>query len=160
VRREGGAHAEPALVRTPVRRRRPHARREGRAGGERGRQRRATIRASRAGLVAERLSAFASSAADAVFVAGGPSGAPLLGVASAHALPLFHAPGQLVRLTALAVRPEAQGAGTGRALVAAAEEWAWSVDARRIEVRPAATSDPVPTRSTRRSATRWTSADS
>jgi GNAT superfamily N-acetyltransferase len=85
-------------------------------------------------LIAERLAAFASSAADVVFVAGGPPGERLLGVVSAHALPLFHAPGQLVRLTALAVRAEAQGTGVGRALVAAAEAWAWSVDARRIEV--------------------------
>ena len=87
-----------------------------------------------AALVAERLAVFAASAADAVFVAGGAPGTPQLGVVSAHALPLFHAPGRLVRLTALAVRDEAQGAGVGRALVAAAEEWAWSVDARRVEV--------------------------
>lgn len=86
------------------------------------------------GLVAERLEAFAASTADAVFVAGGAPGAPLLGVASAHVLPLFHAPGQLARLTALAVSGEAQGRGVGRALVAAVERWAWSVGARRLEV--------------------------
>ncbi len=88
-------------------------------------------------LVAERLAAFAASAAsdaDAVFVAGGPPGAPLLGVVSAHALPLFHATGRLVRLTALAVRAGSQGRGVGRALVAAAEAWAWRVGARRVEV--------------------------
>ena len=87
-----------------------------------------------AALIVERLTAFASSTADAVFVVGGPPGARLLGVLSAHALPLFHAPGQLVRITALAVREGAQGAGVGRALVEAAEEWAWSVGARRVEV--------------------------
>lgn len=89
-------------------------------------------------LVADRLATFAASELDAVFVAAfaaerAPS-APLCGVVSAHALPLFHAPGCLVRLTALAVRDEAQGAGVGRALVAAAEAWAWSVEARRVEV--------------------------
>ena len=85
-------------------------------------------------LVAERLKAFADSAADAVFVAGGSPGAPLFGVASVHLLPMFHAPGQLARLTALAVRTEAQGRGVGRALVVAVEAWAWSRDARRVEV--------------------------
>ena len=85
-------------------------------------------------LVAERLTAFAASDADAVFVAGGPPGAPLLGVVSAHALPLFHTTGRLVRLTALAVRAGSQGRGVGRALVAAAEAWAWGVGARRVEV--------------------------
>lgn len=85
-------------------------------------------------LVAERLAAFAASAADAVFVAGAAAGGPLRGVASAHALLLFHTPGQLVRLTALAVRGAAQGTGVGRALVRAVEAWAWSVGARRIEV--------------------------
>lgn len=85
-------------------------------------------------LVAERLTAFAASVADAVFVADGPPGAPLLGVVSAHALPLFHTTGQLVRLTALAVRADAQGRGVGRALMAAAEDWAWRAGARRVEV--------------------------
>ncbi|HEX2205024.1 MAG TPA: GNAT family N-acetyltransferase, partial [Longimicrobium sp.] len=82
-----------------------------------------------AALVAERLAAFATSDIDTVFVAGGAPGEPLLGVASAHALPLFHAPGLLVRLTALAVRDGARGGGVGRALVAAAEAWAWSAGA-------------------------------
>jgi GNAT superfamily N-acetyltransferase len=85
-------------------------------------------------LVADRLAAFAASAVDAVFVAESAPDARLRGVVSAHALSLFHAPGRLVRLTALAVRDGAQGAGVGRALVVAAEAWAWSVDARRVEV--------------------------
>jgi len=48
--------------------------------------------------------------------------------------PLFHVAGQLVRLTALAVRADAQGRGVGRSLVSAAEEWSWQQGARRIEV--------------------------
>ena len=85
-------------------------------------------------LVAERLTTFTSSDADVVFVAGGAPGDRLLGVVSAHAMPLFHASGRLVRLTALAVRAEAQGRGVGRALVEAAEEWGWRIGARRVEV--------------------------
>ncbi|GLC24654.1 GNAT family N-acetyltransferase [Roseisolibacter agri] len=85
-------------------------------------------------LVAERLTAFAASDVDVVLVAGGAPGAALHGVVSAHALPLFHTTGRLVRLTALAVRGEAQGRGVGRALVQAAEAWAWRVGARRVEV--------------------------
>jgi GNAT superfamily N-acetyltransferase len=90
--------------------------------------------------VAARLRELAGSAADAAFVAVGPlGGAPgggrvVLGVASVHVLPLFHAPGNLARLTALAVRREAQGLGVGRALVAAAEAFAWDADCRRLEV--------------------------
>lgn len=85
-------------------------------------------------LVAARLAQFAESAVDAVFVAGGPPGAPLAGVVSAHALPLFHTAGQLVRVTAMAVRPDARGQGIGRALLASVEGWAWAVGARRIEI--------------------------
>lgn len=92
-----------------------------------------------AALVASRLGELAGSAADAVFVAVGPlgsgaSGQAVLGVASVHVLPMFHAPGNVARLTALAVRREAQGLGVGRALVAAAEAFAWDVDCRRVEV--------------------------
>lgn len=84
-------------------------------------------------LVRSRLIDFAADADDRAFVAEDPSGS-VLGVASAHRLPLFHISGYLVRLTALAVSSAAQGAGVGRMLVAAVEAWAWSAGARRIEV--------------------------
>jgi GNAT superfamily N-acetyltransferase len=97
---------------------------------------------TRAELVAEKLDALAGRADGAAFVAvdppGNPSGDPraarVLGAASVHVLPLFHAPGSLARLTALAVRREAQGRGVGRALVAAVEAFAWGADCRRVEV--------------------------
>jgi GNAT superfamily N-acetyltransferase len=85
-------------------------------------------------LVAERLASFEDGQMDAVFVAPDSAGATLLGVASVHLLALFHAAGLLGRITALAVTEEARGRGVGRALVAAAEAWAWSAGARRMEV--------------------------
>ena len=85
-------------------------------------------------LVAERLGLFAGSATDSVFVASESGHGPLLGVVSVHLLPLFHAPGLLGRITALAVKAEARGQGVGKSLVAAAEAWAWHAGAQRMEV--------------------------
>ncbi|MHB1992108.1 GNAT family N-acetyltransferase [Metallibacterium scheffleri] len=95
------------------------------------------------GLVTERLVSFADSSTDAVFVASANDLSSLLGVASVHLLPLFHTTGLLGRITSLAVNPSARGTGVGRALVSAAEQWAWSEGAQRMEVtsgdhRPAA----------------------
>src|SRR6267143_1378466 len=58
----------------------------------------------------------------------------IVGVVSVHLVPLFHAPGSLARLTALAVVPGHQRKGAGRALIAAAEAFAWEHDCRRVEV--------------------------
>ena len=90
--------------------------------------------ATPADLVAEKLSAFAASRADAVLVAADATFGTVLGVASVHVLPLFHAPGNLARLTALAVRRSAQRRQIGRALVEAAEAFAWETGCVRIEV--------------------------
>jgi GNAT superfamily N-acetyltransferase len=87
-----------------------------------------------ASLVAERLASFATSSIDTVLVASTADQASLLGVVSVHLLPLFHAPGFLGRITSLAVNAEARGKGVGKALVTAAEEWAWGKGARRMEV--------------------------
>lgn len=87
-----------------------------------------------ASLVTERLASFSKSLVDAVFVASVSGHVPLLGVVSVHLLPLFHAPGLLGRITSLAVSSEARSKGVGKALVAAAEEWAWSEGAQRMEV--------------------------
>jgi len=84
------------------------------------------------GLVAEKLSTLGSSS-DTVLVAEGPT-TGIVGVVSVHLVPLFHAPGSLARLTALAVVPGHQRKGAGRALVAAAEAFAWQRDCRRVEV--------------------------
>src|SRR6266481_1649983 len=82
-------------------------------------------------LVAEKLSTLGSS--DTVLVAEDPT-TGIVGVVSVHLVPLFHAPGSLARLTALAVVPGHQRKGAGRALVAAAEAFAWEHDCRRVEV--------------------------
>jgi ribosomal protein S18 acetylase RimI-like enzyme len=86
-----------------------------------------------AALVTDKLSALRDSAADAVLVAEHPPAA-IVGVVSVHVFPLFHAPGSLARLTALAVSVDHQRQGVGRALVAAAEAFAWQHDCRRVEV--------------------------
>ena len=87
-----------------------------------------------AALVAEKLAALRECPADAVLVAIDAPPGRVLGVISVHVIPLFHAPGNVARITALAVRTDAQGRGAGRALVAAAEAFAWANDCRRIEV--------------------------
>ncbi len=84
-------------------------------------------------LVAEKLSALMGNSSDIVLVAEDPT-AGIVGVVSVHLVPLFHAAGNLARLTALAVVPGHQRRGVGRALVAAAEAFAWQRDCRRVEV--------------------------
>ena len=91
--------------------------------------------------VLEKLDALSTSSTDKVFVA--LVGGSLLGTASVHLIPLFHAHGYLARLTALSVAGSHQRRSVGRALVAAAEDWALGSGALRVEVtsgdhRPAA----------------------
>ena len=85
------------------------------------------------GLVADKLSTLMNSFSDTMLVAD-VTGTGIVGVVSVHLVPLFHAPGNLARLTALAVVPGHQRKGVGRALVAAAEAFAWERECRRVEV--------------------------
>ena len=85
-------------------------------------------------LVSEKLALLLGKESDAVFVAQDPASSGLLGVASAHVFQLFHTPGQITRLTALAVRAGSNGKGVGRELVAAVETWSWAAGACRVEV--------------------------
>jgi GNAT superfamily N-acetyltransferase len=89
--------------------------------------------ATPATLVAEKLSILMSSSSDAVLVADNPANG-IVGVVSVDLVPLFHAAGNLARLTTLAVAPDHQRKGVGRALVAGAEAFAWERDCRRVEV--------------------------
>src|SRR6267143_6739023 len=83
-------------------------------------------------LVAEKLSTLCGPS-DTVLVVEDPT-TGIVGEVSVHLVPLFHAAGNLARLTALAVVPGRQRKGVGRALVAAAEAFAWERDCRRVEV--------------------------
>lgn len=56
------------------------------------------------------------------------------GFLSFHAIPLFHEPGMLGRITAMAIDPAFQRQGVGRTLVAAAEAFAASCGCERMEV--------------------------
>ena len=84
-------------------------------------------------FVRENVAALARSADDAILVAEDPIEG-VVGVVTLHVLPLFHQPGNLARVTALAVRAGHQGKGVGRALMEAAERWAWERGAVRIEI--------------------------
>jgi GNAT superfamily N-acetyltransferase len=82
--------------------------------------------------IAIHLSHFKESPRDIVLVCAEISS--LTGVASAHAIPLFHQAGELVRITALSVRQGRERQGIGRCLVRAIEHWAIARGAARIEV--------------------------
>ena len=78
------------------------------------------------------LTHFRESSRDIVLVCAEISS--LTGVVSAHAIPLFHQPGELVRITALSVRQGRERQGIGRCLIRAIENWAVARGAARIEV--------------------------
>lgn len=82
-----------------------------------------------------RLAAIAASAGT-VLLASEPTGA-VLGLIGLQAFPVLHAAGPVAYITALVVAPEARGRGVGRALVAAAEEWAQRSGCSRLTVTSA-----------------------
>jgi len=84
-------------------------------------------------LVSGKLASLETSSADTAFVAVDPA-AGIVGVVSVHVLPLFHAPGNLGRVTALVVLKSHRVRGIGRALMAAAETFAWEHECQRVEV--------------------------
>lgn len=82
--------------------------------------------------VAIHLAHFKESTRDIVLVCAEISS--LTGVVSAHAIPLLHQSGELVRITALSVRQGRERQGIGRCLIRAIENWAIARGATRIEV--------------------------
>lgn len=83
-------------------------------------------------FVRGRLNELAESQSDMVFVC--EFGGLVIGVVSLHVMPLFHAAGQLVRITSLSVLEGWFRKGVGAQLVEAAERWAWSMGAVRVEL--------------------------
>ncbi len=84
------------------------------------------------GEVRKRISILFKSRADCLWVA--QSGEKVVGLLAFHLTPLFHAPGNLGRITTLVVDENFRGKGIGRLLVETAEKWGWDRDCTRIEV--------------------------
>jgi GNAT superfamily N-acetyltransferase len=90
---------------------------------------------SSAPFVRDRLGKLASFAHSPVFVVEHDD--KIVGFLSFHIIPLFHLDGGLGRITTLVVVPQHRGRGLGRALVEAAERFAWDQGCVRIEVTSA-----------------------
>jgi len=80
-----------------------------------------------------RIRAVSESPSDSLFVAADSAGVSV-GWLHAHAAQLIEA-GFRVEILGLVVSPIARRAGIGRALVAEAERWAWSIGAEVVVVR-------------------------
>lgn len=80
----------------------------------------------------QKLIAAQDSKTDRVLVA--VSGEALPGCISLHAMPLFHAEGNLGRITALVVSGKQRGEGIGHALILQAHQWFETALCTRFEV--------------------------
>lgn len=83
-------------------------------------------------LILEKLQSLIPCPNDKIFVATVRE--KVVGSISLHALPLFHAPGNLGRITSMVVDERHQGRGIGSALIAAAERWFKTVGCVKLEV--------------------------
>lgn len=89
--------------------------------------------ATTAAWVSQYIATLSDSPHDALFVCDmGAEG--LVGVISAHVIPLLHTPGALARITALSIRDGYSRRGIGRLMIDQVEAWSKSVGAHRIEV--------------------------
>ena len=84
--------------------------------------------------VAANLTGTVTSLTDAVLVATDSVDGRVLGVASMHLIPLFHASGYLARITSLAIRRAAQRQGVGTSLIEAVTAYARQAQCQRLEV--------------------------
>lgn len=80
----------------------------------------------------EKLAAIEASRIDHALVA--VEGERLLGCIALHVLPLFHAEGNLGRITALVVAASKRGQGIGHALMASSHAWFETRGCVRVEV--------------------------
>ncbi|KKL38204.1 GCN5 family acetyltransferase [Burkholderia contaminans FFH2055] len=83
-------------------------------------------------LIHEKLQSFADKPGDRVCVA--TMGGEVVGSISLHILPLFHAAGNLGRITSMVVDERHRGCGIGGALMATAERWFESGRCVKLEV--------------------------
>jgi GNAT superfamily N-acetyltransferase len=84
--------------------------------------------------IAAKLSSPAADVLSKTYVATDTATGAVLGVLGVHRIPMLHWAGDIARVTVLAVRVDAQRQGVGRALMAAAEDFAWSQHCERLEV--------------------------
>ncbi|WP_396331158.1 GNAT family N-acetyltransferase [Burkholderia anthina] len=83
-------------------------------------------------MIRDKLAARLPSAADRIVVA--VIDGRIVGCISLHALPLFHANGNLGRMTSLAVDEVCRGRGVGSALMAATQRWFEHARCVKLEV--------------------------
>lgn len=90
----------------------------------------------------ERLAAFNARPDEAVFVA--EHNEEVVGFASIHVFPLFHAEVWAGRVTALVVDARQRRKGVGRQLLSAVEAYAWQRRCGQVEVTSTGTHEPAP----------------
>ncbi|AOJ18486.1 GCN5 family acetyltransferase [Burkholderia cenocepacia] len=83
-------------------------------------------------MIRDKLATLLPSAVDRILVA--TIAHRVVGCISLHALALFHAHGNLGRITSLVVDESCRGRGVGGALIAAAHSWFESVGCVKLEV--------------------------
>jgi GNAT superfamily N-acetyltransferase len=88
-------------------------------------------------LILQKIESALPSPIDIVFVAA--TAEDVVGCISLHALPLFHAPGHLGRITSMVVDERHRGCGIGSALIAEAEKWFAAIGCLKLEVTSADT---------------------
>lgn len=83
-------------------------------------------------LMRQKIEQLAGSEADCVYVAENEG--QIIAVISVHVLPLFHAAGNMGRITSLVVNASQQRSGVGRKLIEAAEAFAREKGCIKMEV--------------------------
>lgn len=93
-------------------------------------------------FILERLALLAARPDDAAFVAEAHE--DVIGVATAHCFPMFHADVWIGRVTALVVGAHHRRKGIGGVLLGAAEAFCWDRGCNQIEVTSGGSHEPAP----------------